>query len=125
MTDGSVVCRKDDYAFFLQPVDISQIPGYTDLIKTPMDFGTITQKVDKGRYRSLEEFTVSDILLSHYFLSVRWPLRISNSLCVKANVQPTGLNSLQKVFVCSYMELYCSNSLLMIMQRLSANIYSL
>ena len=77
MTDGSVVCRKDDYAFFLQPVDLSQIPGYTDLIKTPMDFGTITQKVDKGRYRSLEEFTVSDILPSHYFLSVRWALRIS------------------------------------------------
>ncbi|KAF8129883.1 hypothetical protein EV363DRAFT_1584466 [Boletus edulis] len=49
--------KKDDYAFFIQPVDPVQVPGYTDMIKNPMDLGTMTVKVAKGKYRSLEEFT--------------------------------------------------------------------
>lgn len=51
-------CRKDAYGFFLQPVDLSLVPGYLDIIKRPMDFGTISNKVDRGKYRSLEEFAV-------------------------------------------------------------------
>ena len=50
--------RKDDYAFFLKPVDVANVPGYADVIKYPMDLGTMTTKVEKGRYRSLEEFAV-------------------------------------------------------------------
>ncbi|KAI0049095.1 hypothetical protein FA95DRAFT_1489827 [Auriscalpium vulgare] len=48
--------KKDDYAFFLTPVDLENVPGYTDTVKRPMDFGTMSTKVDKGKYRSLEEF---------------------------------------------------------------------
>ncbi|KAL0578297.1 hypothetical protein V5O48_003708 [Marasmius crinis-equi] len=48
--------KKDDYAFFLQPVDTTQVQGYTEIVKHPMDFGTMTNKVARGRYRSLEEF---------------------------------------------------------------------
>ncbi|TFY52621.1 hypothetical protein EVJ58_g9910 [Rhodofomes roseus] len=48
--------KKDDYAFFLQPVDVSKVPGYADIVKRPMDLGTMTMKVERGRYRSLEEF---------------------------------------------------------------------
>jgi bromodomain-containing protein 7/9 len=51
--------RKDDYAFFLSPVDPARVPGYADVIKCPMDLGTMSTKVAKGKYRSLEEFTVS------------------------------------------------------------------
>ncbi|OSC99606.1 hypothetical protein PYCCODRAFT_1479750 [Trametes coccinea BRFM310] len=54
--------KKDDYAFFLQPVDPAQVPGYTDVISRPMDLGTMTTKVEKGKYRSLEEFA-SDLRL--------------------------------------------------------------
>ena len=50
--------RKDDYAFFIRPVDPAQVPGYADVIKTPMDLGTMTVKVARGKYRSLDEFTV-------------------------------------------------------------------
>jgi len=50
--------RRDDYAFFLKPVDATLIPGYTDVIKNPMDFGTMTSKVERGKYRSLEDFVV-------------------------------------------------------------------
>lgn len=52
------VNRKDDYAFFLQPVDSSKVQGYSDIVKRPMDLGTMTTKVNRGRYRSLEEFAV-------------------------------------------------------------------
>ncbi|KZT01114.1 uncharacterized protein LAESUDRAFT_707961 [Laetiporus sulphureus 93-53] len=48
--------KKDDYAFFLQPVDVSQVPGYMDVIQRPMDLGTMSHKIQRGRYRSLEEF---------------------------------------------------------------------
>lgn len=51
--------RKDDYAFFIKPVDPSLVPGYGDAVKQPMDFGTMTVKVEKGKYRSLEDFAVS------------------------------------------------------------------
>ncbi|VDB98086.1 unnamed protein product [Peniophora sp. CBMAI 1063] len=48
--------KKDDYAFFLAPVDVAAVPGYTDVVKQPMDFGTMTTKVARGRYRLLEDF---------------------------------------------------------------------
>ena len=48
--------RKDDYAFFLQPVDPKLVPGYSDVVQQPMDFGTMTTKVARGKYRSLEDF---------------------------------------------------------------------
>ncbi|KAJ7101407.1 hypothetical protein B0H15DRAFT_927204 [Mycena belliarum] len=48
--------KKDDYAFFLKPVNPTQVPGYADLVKRPMDLGTMTTKVQRGRYRSLEDF---------------------------------------------------------------------
>ncbi|KIL58170.1 hypothetical protein M378DRAFT_200609 [Amanita muscaria Koide BX008] len=54
--------KKDDYAFFLRAVNPEQVPGYSDVIKHPMDLGTMTVKVDKGKYRSLEDFT-SDLKL--------------------------------------------------------------
>lgn len=57
LTPGGFI-RKDDYAFFLQPVDTEQVQGYTDVVQNPMDFGTMTTKVEKGKYRSLEEFAV-------------------------------------------------------------------
>lgn len=56
MTDEDF--RKDDYAFFLKPVDVANVPGYADLVKHPMDFGTMTDKVNRAKYRSLEDFAV-------------------------------------------------------------------
>ncbi|KAG2071245.1 hypothetical protein BDR04DRAFT_1098641 [Suillus decipiens] len=49
--------KKDDYAFFISPVDPSRVQGYAEMIKHPMDLGTMSTKVAKGKYRSLEEFT--------------------------------------------------------------------
>ncbi len=66
-----VVRRKDDYAFFLQPVDPTQVPGYSDVVSRPMDLGTMTTKVERGRYRSLEEFAVCP--LRFYFFTRNLP----------------------------------------------------
>ncbi|KAI0298221.1 hypothetical protein BC826DRAFT_1103155 [Russula brevipes] len=48
--------KKDDYAFFLEPVNPEKVPGYMDVIGRPMDFGTMTEKVAKSKYRTLDEF---------------------------------------------------------------------
>jgi bromodomain-containing protein 7/9 len=53
--------RKDDYAFFLKPVDPRLVPGYAEMIQRPMDLGTMTTKVSKGKYRSLEDFAVRSL----------------------------------------------------------------
>ena len=58
LTDVMVDCRKDDYAFFLRPVKSENVPGYADVVKRPMDLGTMSHKVSKGKYRSLEDFAV-------------------------------------------------------------------
>lgn len=58
--------RRDDYAFFLRPVDAANVAGYSDLIKCPMDFGTMTDKVRRGKYRSLDEFAVSPPNILYY-----------------------------------------------------------
>jgi bromodomain-containing protein 7/9 len=54
--------RKDAYGFFLQPVDLAAVPGYTDVVRRPMDFGTIASKVARGKYRSLDDFAVRLLL---------------------------------------------------------------
>ena len=71
--------RKDDYAFFITPVDPMRILGYADVIKHPMDLGTMSIKVAKGKYRSLEEFTVSKIHF-WYFNSVPVPHLLCGSV---------------------------------------------
>ncbi|KAF5389382.1 hypothetical protein D9757_004243 [Collybiopsis confluens] len=58
--------KKDDYGFFLEPVNADQIAGYSAIIKEPMDLGTISTKVAKGKYRSLDDFTNSKSNASLY-----------------------------------------------------------
>jgi len=70
--------RKDDYAFFLHPVDAANVPGYSDVVKRPMDLGTMSDKVHRGKYRSLEDFAVSMSQIGRFLgfdvgASVRFP----------------------------------------------------
>ncbi|BEJ16751.1 hypothetical protein CspHIS471_0601520 [Cutaneotrichosporon sp. HIS471] len=50
--------RKDEYGFFLEPVDADEYPGYIDTIGGPdnaMDLGTMQKKIDDGEYNSIGE----------------------------------------------------------------------
>ncbi|CAM6112048.1 unnamed protein product [Calypogeia fissa] len=48
--------KKDTYAVFAEPVDATQVPDYYDIIKEPMDFGTMRKKIKKGSYKTVEDF---------------------------------------------------------------------
>eukprot|EP00542_Grammatophora_oceanica_P014911 CAMPEP_0194032300 /NCGR_PEP_ID=MMETSP0009_2-20130614/5275_1 /TAXON_ID=210454 /ORGANISM="Grammatophora oceanica, Strain CCMP 410" /LENGTH=1696 /DNA_ID=CAMNT_0038672697 /DNA_START=105 /DNA_END=5195 /DNA_ORIENTATION=+ len=41
----------------VDPVELG-LPDYFDIIKKPMDLGTVNKKLDNGAYRSIEEFAV-------------------------------------------------------------------
>ena len=45
---------------FMQPVDpvALNIPTYLSIVKKPMDFGTVKQKLDRGEYENAKEFEV-------------------------------------------------------------------
>ncbi|KAM6950778.1 bromodomain-containing protein 7 [Lycodopsis pacificus] len=47
--------RKDPRAFFSFPVTDLIAPGYSMIIRRPMDFSTMKDKVKKGYYQSLDE----------------------------------------------------------------------
>ncbi|KAL2326094.1 hypothetical protein Fmac_025152 [Flemingia macrophylla] len=50
--------KKDTHGVFSEPVDPKELPDYHDIIKQPMDFGTVRKKLDKGLYPDLEQFEV-------------------------------------------------------------------
>ena len=51
------ICRKDPYGFFAEPVPVAEVRGYLDVIKSPMDFGTIRQRINSGsHYKDVESF---------------------------------------------------------------------
>ncbi|CAG13929.1 unnamed protein product, partial [Tetraodon nigroviridis] len=50
--------RKDPSAFFSFPVTDLVAPGYSSIIKRPMDFSTMKDKVKKECYKSLDELMV-------------------------------------------------------------------
>ncbi|GAU30169.1 hypothetical protein TSUD_311200 [Trifolium subterraneum] len=56
--------KKDTHGVFSEPVDPEELPDYHDIIKDPMDFGTIRKKLDGdgGLYISLEQFE-NDVFL--------------------------------------------------------------
>ncbi len=47
------VARSKVGALFAQPVTEEQAPGYHAAIRRPMDLGTVAQRLEAGRYKSL------------------------------------------------------------------------
>mmetsp|Transcript_923 Transcript_923/g.1583 ORF Transcript_923/g.1583 Transcript_923/m.1583 type:complete len:157 (+) Transcript_923:4569-5039(+) len=46
----SNISKADVYEIFKEPVDENDVPGYSEAIASPMDFGTMISKVEKGLY---------------------------------------------------------------------------
>ncbi|XP_052860657.1 bromodomain-containing protein homolog [Anopheles cruzii] len=46
---------KDDKEIFREPVDIDEVPDYMDIVKHPMDLGTMRQKLKRGMYVRIED----------------------------------------------------------------------
>lgn len=49
------------YGLFLEPVDEEEFPGYLDMIggrDNAMDLATMNDKLEAGRYRTVEQFEV-------------------------------------------------------------------
>ncbi|XP_072987912.1 uncharacterized protein [Typha latifolia] len=56
--------KKDTYKVFAEPVDPDELPDYHEIIKHPMDFGTVRKKLSSGAYASLEQFEKDVFLIS-------------------------------------------------------------
>ncbi|CAH2989582.1 unnamed protein product [Chilo suppressalis] len=54
--------KRDPNQFFAWPVNDNFAPNYSNIIKRPMDFSTIKQKIDDNEYKSLNCF-ISDFKL--------------------------------------------------------------
>ncbi|KAJ3325006.1 Bromodomain-containing protein 9 [Boothiomyces sp. JEL0866] len=52
----TMITQRDTYGFFLYPVDTALVPDYANIIKNPMDLGTMRDKVTKKMYKNCEEF---------------------------------------------------------------------
>lgn len=48
--------REDPHAiFFNTPVDLEELPDYTEVVAQPMDFGTVMTKLRRRRYRTAQD----------------------------------------------------------------------
>ncbi|CAH2049834.1 unnamed protein product, partial [Iphiclides podalirius] len=54
--------KRDPHQFFAWPVNDNFAPGYSTIIRRPMDFSTMKQKIDDNEYKSLNCF-ISDFKL--------------------------------------------------------------
>lgn len=50
--------RKDPHGFFAFPVTDAIAPGYSTIIKHPMDFSTMKDKIINNEYNTVTEFKV-------------------------------------------------------------------
>ncbi|KZO97372.1 hypothetical protein CALVIDRAFT_497648, partial [Calocera viscosa TUFC12733] len=86
--------KRDNYAFFLQPVDEKEVPGYRTVIKHPMDLGTMAARVDKGRYKSMDEFRDDFLLVTTNAKTFNPPSTIFHTEAAK--LEKYGLDAINK-----------------------------
>jgi hypothetical protein len=54
-----LMCSMDKNSLFLHPVSRHEVPDYFDVIKEPMCWSFIDDKLEKNAYKRVEDFTVS------------------------------------------------------------------
>lgn len=69
--------RKDPHGFFAFPVTDAIAPGYSSIIKHPMDFSTMNDRIKNNEYNTVTEFKVR---------TTSWKLRNLNIYFFSASV---------------------------------------
>ncbi|KAK9289414.1 hypothetical protein L1049_007569 [Liquidambar formosana] len=59
-----ILQRRDTHEIFAEPVDPKEVEDYYEIIKEPMDFGTMRAKLHEGMYKNLEQFEHDIFLIS-------------------------------------------------------------
>ncbi|OIT00644.1 transcription factor gte12 [Nicotiana attenuata] len=59
-----VLQRRDTHEIFAEPVDPTEVENYYEIIREPMDFGTMRAKLHEGMYQNLEQFEHDAFLIS-------------------------------------------------------------
>jgi len=59
-------CRFDKQKFFAYPILAEEVKDYHDVIKDPICFQTISEKLNAHQYQSVEQFVVRCLFSVHY-----------------------------------------------------------
>ncbi|XP_060103790.1 bromodomain-containing protein 9 isoform X2 [Heteronotia binoei] len=86
--------RKDPHGFFAFPVTDAIAPGYSMIIKHPMDFGTMKDKIANNEYKSVTEFKADFKLMCDNAMTYNRPDTVYYKLAKK--ILHTGFKMMSK-----------------------------
>lgn len=87
--------RRDPEGIFAEPVTDDIAPGYSALIKHPMDLSTMATKLSNHAYYSAEEFKNDFVLMCKNAMTYNSPETVYYS--VANNMMRDGLKLIEKV----------------------------
>ena len=65
--------KKDVNNFFANPVSDTLAPGYSTIIKEPMDFSTMREMIEEGKFKTLSQFRTSFDLICNNCMTYNGP----------------------------------------------------
>ncbi|RZB50725.1 uncharacterized protein LOC114395946 isoform X1 [Glycine soja] len=65
--------RKDTYELFAEPANLDVVDNYHDIVKQPMDFGTMRAKLHEGMYTNIDHFKRDVFLICSNAINVNPP----------------------------------------------------
>ncbi|XP_034992026.1 bromodomain-containing protein 9 isoform X4 [Zootoca vivipara] len=89
--------RKDPHGFFAFPVTDAIAPGYSMIIKHPMDFGTMKDKIAANEYKSVTEFKADFKLMCDNAMTYNRPDTVYYKLAKK--ILHTGFKMMSKAAI--------------------------
>ena len=96
LTESYKILRnRDQQAIFSSPVTDEIAPGYSKLIKQPMDFSRMKDKMDAGEYTAVEELFDDFILMCQNAMSYNKPTTFYYRAAKR--IKETGVKSLEKM----------------------------
>ena len=91
----SILRNRDQQAIFSSPVTDDIAPGYSKLIKQPMDFSRMKDKIDAGEYTAVEELFDDFILMCQNAMSYNKPTTFYYRAAKR--IKEAGVKSLEKM----------------------------